>query len=167
VASFDRSIPPGGEGKITLSVNTKGYQGEHRWDARVNTNDPVTDLFHLEVRAVINVPVHVSPRSVYLDAVEGRTVTRGIEIRAGLDRPLTLNPERFDLEGKVSYDIQEVEKGKLFRILFTNLPSAPGRYQGALHIRTNYPERPDVIVYITVGTLGVKEKNPYGVGQQP
>lgn len=124
-------------------------------------------FFHLEVRAVVNVPVHLSPRSVYLDAVEGQKVTQGVEIRAGLDRPLSLTPGRFDLEGMVSYEIQEIEKGRLFRILFTNLPSTPGRYPGALHIRTNYPERPEVIIDVTLMTAGRKEKDRHDVGEQP
>ena len=39
MASFDKAIPPGGEGKITLSVDTRGYQGKIHKTARIFTND--------------------------------------------------------------------------------------------------------------------------------
>jgi hypothetical protein len=148
VASFDKVIPPGGEGKITLSVKTKGYQGEHHWSARVNTNDPVKDLFYLELKAFINVPIFISPRHVYLQPAEGQKVSRGVEIKAGLDRPLTLRPEQFNLKEKVTYKIHEIEKGRRFRILFTTIPGQPGDYSGFLKLRTNYPEERVVTIQI-------------------
>ena len=40
--SFDRAIPPGGEGKIILQVNTAGFQGAIDKSARVSSNDPVS-----------------------------------------------------------------------------------------------------------------------------
>jgi len=148
VASFDRVIPPGGEGKITLSVRTKGYQGEHHWSTRVNTNDPIKDLFYLELKAFVNVPIFISPRHVYLQAAEGQKASRGVEIRAGLDRPLTLQPEQFNLKEKMTYKIHEIEKGRRFRILFTIIPGPPGNYSGFLKLRTNYPEETVVTIQI-------------------
>ena len=148
MASFDEVIPPGEEGKITLSVRTKGYQGEHHWSARVNTNDPVKDLFYLELKAFVNVPIFISPRYVYLQAEEGQKASRGVEIKAGLDRPLTIKPEQFDLKEKVTYKIHEIENGRKFRILFTSLPGPPGDYSGFLKLGTNYPEKTVVTIQI-------------------
>jgi hypothetical protein len=158
VASFDKVIPPGGEGKITLSVKTKGYQGEHHWSARVNTNDPVKDLFYLELKAFINVPIFISPRHVYLQPAEGQKASRGVEIKAGLDRPLTLRPEQFNLKEKVTYKIHEIEKGRRFRILFTTIPGQPGDYSGFLKLKTNYPEKPIITIMITGRFVKDKKK---------
>jgi len=160
VASFDKAIPPGGEGKITLSVRTKGYQGEHHWSAKVNTNDPIRDLFYLELKAFINVPILVSPRYVYLHAAEGQQVTRGIEVKAGLEKPLTLEPDQFNLKERVNYKILEVEKGKEFAIYFNNIPGPPGTYVGFLKLKTNYPEDPFITIKIRVRS--VKAKNVSG-----
>jgi hypothetical protein len=165
VASHDEAIPPGGEGKITLSVNTKGYQGEHSWETSVNTNDPVMDFFHLSLKAFINVPVLLSSRHVYLAAPEGKEVTRGVEIRAGLERPLALVPERFDLEGKASYSIEEIEKGKFFRVLFRNVPAFREKYQGILVLRTNYPENPELTIRVMGVALGKSDVSPHPPGE--
>jgi len=148
VASFDRAIPPGGEGKITLSVRTKGYEGAHRWSAKVNTNDPSMNVVTLRVKAFVKVPIYVSPRYVRLYGKEGQSVTRVIEIRAGLDKPLTLEPGQFNLEGKVKYTIEEIEKGRRFKVRFTTIPSSSQTYRGFLKLKTNYPQKPEITIRI-------------------
>lgn len=155
-------IPPGGEGKITLSINTKGYEGDHRWDAKVNTNDPLNDLFYLVVTAQVEVPIYVSPRYVLLNAAEGTGTSKAVEIRAGLDRPLELKAGRFSLEGKATYEIEELKKGKLFRIVFTHLPAPAGTYQGILQVETNYPEEPLISISVRGRSIGARQGKPTG-----
>lgn len=148
MASFDRAIPPGGEGKITLSVRTKGYEGAHRWSAKVNTNDPSMNVVTLRVKAFVKVPIYVSPRYVRLYGKERQSVTRVIEIRAGLEKPLTLEPGQFNLEGKVKYTIEEIEKGRRFKVRFTTIPSPSQTYRGFLKLKTNYPQKPEITIRI-------------------
>ena len=142
MASFDRTIPPGGEGKITLSIRTKGYDGAKRWSTRVYTNDLSIKTVNLTVKAFVKVPIHLSPRYVRLYGREGQTVTREVEIKAGLDKPLTLTPTQFNLEGKLTYVFEEIEKGRRFRIRFTSIPGLAQIYHGFLKLKTNYPEKP-------------------------
>ena len=139
-ASFDRTIPPGGEGKITLRVDTKGYEGNIHKTATVYTNDPETARFTLGVRALVRVPISVKPAYVRLYAKEGATITNSVEITAGLDKALKLEVDKFNLKGKVTYRIEEAEKGKKFIIYFTNVPGTTDSYSGALYLKTNYDE---------------------------
>lgn len=148
MASFDRAIPPGGEGKITLSIRTKGYEGAHQWNAKVNTNDPRMNVVTLRVKAFVKALIYLSPRYVNLRGTEGQSITGVIEIRAGLDKPLTLEPGQFDLEGKVKYTIEEIEKGRKFKVRFTNISGSPQPYRGFLKLKTNYPEKPEVTIWI-------------------
>ncbi|MCJ7593929.1 MAG: hypothetical protein MUO52_04040 [Desulfobacterales bacterium] len=165
MASFDRAIPPGGEGKIILSVRTRGYRGAHRWTAKVTTDDANLGLFYLETKAFVHVPVSVSANYVYLNAKEGRGTTKGVVVRAGLERPLTLETDRFSLEGKVSYRIEEIEKGKTYRVLFEHIPSPPGSYRGFLSLRTNYPEKPEVTIQILGRTVPAQGGSSPGEGE--
>ena len=51
-SSFDKVIPAGKEGKITLAVeNTEGYKGEVTKSATVATNDPEHQTFALILKA--------------------------------------------------------------------------------------------------------------------
>jgi hypothetical protein len=80
---------------------------------------------------------------------EGQKISKVINITAGLDKSLELTPVEFNLGKLVKYTIQEVEKGKLFRINFTSEPLKPQVYQGFLKLKTNYPERPEITIHIS------------------
>lgn len=148
MASFDRAIPPGGEGKITLTVNTKGYQGNIHKSAVVYTNDPKMARFSLGIRAFVHVPISVSPSYVNLRGSADRETSRSVKIIAGLEKPLVIEPDKFNLEGNVRYEIEEVEKGRVYVVHFTSIPGNIGRFSGFLNLKTNYPERPLIHIRI-------------------
>ena len=158
MASFDHTIPPGGEGKITLKVHTKGYQGHIHKSAKVNTNDSALKIFNLGIKAFVKVPISLAPRYVYLAGVEGQAVTREVQIKANLDKPLILTPSQFSLEGKLIYTIVEAVKGQEFKVRFTALPGPPQNYYGFLKLGTNYPETPEISIRIRGRFTGKKDE---------
>ena len=149
MASFDRAIPPGGQGEITITLRTSGYDGHLKKSASVYTNDPKWKTAILSVKAFVKAAIHVSPRYVRLRGKEGEIVTKVVTIQAGLDKPLKLSPDGFSLEGKVTYLIEEIEKGRRFKVRFTNLAGPPQAYSGVLSLKTNYPEKP--VIHIRIG----------------
>jgi hypothetical protein len=148
VAYFDKAIPPGGQGKITLRVSTKGYQGALQKTAKVYTNDPYAKLEKLMVKALVKVPIYISPRYVNFYGKVGNTLTRVVEVRAELDRPLKLTPTKFTLSEKLTYTVEEIEKGRRFRISFTSIPGPHQTYRGFLKLKTNYPEKPEITLWV-------------------
>lgn len=148
MASFDRTILPGGEGKITLRVNTSGYQGEISKRARVYTNDPRNNVELLTIKAFVKVPIYVSPRYVYLRGQADRKITKTIRVRAQGNKPLKLEPGRFDLSTRLTYRIEEVEAGRVFKVHFTTIPGPAETYRGVLKLKTNYPEKPEITIPI-------------------
>lgn len=150
MADFDKAIPPGGEGKIRLTVQTTGYQGNLHKSARVYTNDPTNSVISLSLKGFVKVPILVSPPQVRLYGKEGQSLTRIIEVRAELDKPLILTPGPFDLTEKLTYSIEEIEKGKRFQIRFTTTNSSPQSFRGSLKLNTNYPEKPEITIWIKV-----------------
>ena len=149
MAHFDRAIPPGGEGKISLRIQTKGYKGIVKKGARVKTNDPDKAMVVLTVKGTVKVPIDISPQFVILILKEGQSVSRVVEIRAKTDKPLKLTPADFSLEGKLKYSIEEIEKGRKYIIEFTTLPEKAQDFHGFLKLKTNYPEKPEIALIIT------------------
>ena len=80
MAYFDRAILPGGEGKITLKLNTSGYEGLLRKTAKVYTNDPTKQVEILFFSGYVKVPIHVSSRLVYLRGKTADRVSKTINI---------------------------------------------------------------------------------------
>lgn len=114
----------------------------------VHTNDPVHQRLTIGLRAFVKVPISLRPRYVLFRGVRGAQTTRTIEITAGLDTPLELQPAESNLGGSLKYHIEEVEEGRKFRVHFTSLPEASGSFRGFLNLRTNYEEMPVVNIRI-------------------
>ena len=72
MAHFDRAIPPGGEGKITLTVNLSGYNGPVRKDAKVMSDDPEKSSFTLTVMGTVKQLVQVRPGNKHFVSRERR-----------------------------------------------------------------------------------------------
>jgi len=104
----------------------------------------------ISIRGIVKVPITVMPRQVRLYGKEEQILTKMIEVTADLDKPLELTPAHFNLEEKVVYTIEELEKGKKFNIHFRTIPSPPQAYRGFLRLKTNYPEKPELTIWIRV-----------------
>ena len=148
MASFDRAVPPGGEGKVTLKVKTKGYQGTIRKSARVHTNDPENRNLILVIKATVKVPVFISRRYVHIQGQGDKPVHRDVLIRAELDKPLSLTPSEFTLDKKVTYVLETLKKDKEYRIRFKSVPGIKENYRGLLKLKTNYSEKPEITIAI-------------------
>jgi len=165
VAHFDRVIPPGGVGKIALKINTQGYQGKIIKSARVYTNDPASRVHILRISAFIKVPIYLSTRYVYFLGIEGQSQTRVVEVISKLHKPLSLSPLEFTLAERIKYEILELEKGKHFRLRFTLNPGEPGSYFGFLKLKTNYQEKPQILIKIRAKVLKKRTQIPTSPAQ--
>jgi hypothetical protein len=148
VAHFDRAIPPGGEGKITLKFNTRGYEGKVHKSARVYTNDPTDSTDTITIEAFVKTPIVVSPKSVLIQGKMTESLTRSVDIKGDPAKPLKIDPVNFTLNNKLKYSIEEVSAGKHYRINFTSIPSVADHYQGTLRLKTNYPEKPEILIFV-------------------
>ena len=146
MARFDRAIPPGGEGEIVLSLNTKGYQGTMQKYAVAYTNDPNKPQINLTVRAQVKVPISIHPRGVMLEGFVDDTVQQLVTIEGHLDRPLVLEPKELSLPQKVAYELKAVKKGRIYHVILRNISRKEDRYSGFLRLKTNYPEKPEIDV---------------------
>ena len=148
VVRFDPLIPPGGEGKITVKIDTRGFEGHERWAVKVFSNDPKWKEAVLDLRATIKPVIALAGSPVFFTGKRNAPVTGEVEISAGLDKPLILTPERFTLSGKVTYSISEIEKEKRYRVTFQTVAGKRENYRGFLKLKTNFTEKPDLSLWI-------------------
>ena len=148
MAEFDRVILPGGEGKIRLQVKTEGYQGNLTRTAMVYTNDPGKKRAIIKIKVYVQASIVISPRYVSLYGQQGKNIVKIVDIRAGLERPLSLTPTHSSLSEKVRYKLDEIEEGRRFRIRIENTSDFVGTFYGFLKFKTNYPEKPEITIRI-------------------
>ncbi|HDZ24672.1 MAG TPA: hypothetical protein ENH70_09075 [Desulfobacteraceae bacterium] len=102
----------------------------------------------MAIKAFVKVPIRVSTRYVYLFGPADRKITRVINISAGLTKPLKIIPKSFDLADRISYSIKETEQGRHYLVRLSSIPGTAGRFHGVLKLKTNYPEKPEITIYI-------------------
>ena len=129
-------------------MDTKGYWGKIRKTAKVYTNERSDKYHYISIEAFIKTTISVSPEAVHLEGPAGQPVQTTVEIRAERKEPLRLQVAHFDLHEKVAYTIEEVQKGKVYRVHFSNLSKAAEMYHGFLNLGTNYSEKPEISIRI-------------------
>jgi hypothetical protein len=131
-----------------MRINTEGWEGDIHKSARVYTNDPVRGVQIIRIKAVIKTPIHMSTPYIYFQGLSDSPITRSVEIRAEEDKDLELKPVAFDLRDKVTYDLVELEPGRLFRVELSTIPGIHGTYMGKLELSTNYQAKPLLTISI-------------------
>jgi hypothetical protein len=150
VASFDKVIKPGGEGKVQTSVDTKSFSGPISKSVLLVSNDPERAQINLFIKATVKPFVDVLPQPyVRMSVVKGDSDARDVII---ISEEKSFKPTI--TESSQPYVKAEItpagEKDKL--------PGRPGE-QYKLHI-TVTPEAPE-------GLLNAPIRVSTGVSQQP
>lgn len=157
VASFDKLIKPGGQGKIITSVDTKNFSGPISKSLLVLSNDPDRPQVNLFIKATVKPFVDILPLPyVRFALVKGDSDTR--------DVMLVSEEKSFDpkiVESAQPYVKAEVmpagEKdkiqghgGKQYKLKITITPDAPeGLLNAPIRIATGVPEQPNLEVPVS------------------
>jgi hypothetical protein len=148
VAQFDRAIPPGGEGKVTLKVDLKGYQGSVRKSATVDSNDPQNPRSTLVLQGNVKPLIEVQPSGSIIfrgmaDQMEEKTVSL-----TSTKRQFAIQKVESNLDDKIRYRVETVEAGKHYRLKITNLLKQ-GNYNGVIKCYTDMPEKSEIQIRVS------------------
>lgn len=169
MARFDRTIPPGEAGNITLELRTKGYQGKIHKTARVFSNDPKSPQISIGMKGVVWSPVHIQPRYVHLKGMEGDDIQTAIELKAQKKEPLMVKLASVTIPDKVEVTLEEKEKGRTYQLTVREKGKVEGKYRGKVTLITNYPDKPKVVIPVVANIRGNLEVRPRAVtfGRMP
>ena len=138
MAHFDRAIPPGGEGKITLTVDLRGYNGPVRKDATVISNDPENSSLKLTVMGTVKQVVQVRPgTNLSFRGTADQAKEAVIEL-VGTGKPFQISKMESNLDGKISYQLQTVAPGQHYQLKVNNLLKE-GSYSGYIILASDLP----------------------------
>jgi hypothetical protein len=168
VAHFDRAIPPGGEGKITLTVDLGGYDGPVRKDATVKSNDAENSSITLTVKGTVKQLIQVRPgTSISFHGAADQTKEAVIDFMA-TGQPFHISKIETDLEGKAKVQLQTVTEGQHYQLKVNNL-LAEGDYNGFIKLMTDLSRAKDPIIRVfgrIEGELKVSSKS-FSMGKFP
>jgi hypothetical protein len=142
VVRYDRAIPPGGVGQVTLQVNTSGFQGKVTKSAQVTTND------HRQRNTKIYLSINVRPyiiiepgRKIMLRGIVGEDIRRVIRIRPGDEQPLEITKVQTNLESVIDYKLNRQDDSNQYDLEVVSKVADQKTASGFLTLHTNHPKK--------------------------
>jgi hypothetical protein len=147
IAHFDKEIPPGGEGKVTLKVNLKGFQGKISKTATVSSNDPKNPELVIKVEGSVIALIDVKPTSnVVFRGLADQTTETVLDLSA-TSTPFHISSTETNLTDNISYKLETVEDGKLYRVRVANRTKR-GNYAGFIKLVTDMAQKPELLIRV-------------------
>ena len=145
---FDRVIPPGGEGKVTLNVNLKGFQGKVWKDATIMSNDLRQPTFQIMLQGQVRPHIELRPGSfVQFSPAAQSAEEKTVDLMATGQDFRVLKVEN-NLKEKINAQLETVVPGKHYRLKIANLQQE-GSYAGVIKCSTDHPKKPEVQIRIS------------------
>ena len=160
--SYTRQIPPGGEGKITLKINTQNYGGSRvNKGATVYTNDNKNARLRLSISGNVDKFAIIRPRQVRLRGFVGEPIQTKVTIIPEEKYPFKVQKVRARDGRNIRFQLEEEnnKEGLRYALIVENQRAQKGRYFDVITLETDSQIRPtlDVRVYGDLMSRPAKE----------
>ena len=151
MASFDKVIPPGQEGKVTLSVKTKNMSGKFAKSATIKSNDPKNPKLRIKLKGEVKKYISVKPSNrLYLTGYEGDIISKSLKIINHQESQLKLTNIESTMDDKIEYDLKPIVAGKEFELMVKTNKELKGRSSGKIKITTNSEKKPNLEISVSI-----------------
>lgn len=158
----DLTVPPGGQGKLTVKIDSNGYGGGFHRFLTVFTNDPIQPRLRLTMKGKIKPLIEVLPGNlIALSGVVGEVPEGSLDLKA-TDKPFHITGMQTDLEGKIRHEIETVEDGRHYRLKVKNTAPA-GSYRGGIKLQTDLAAKNQIVVQVKGEIKGLVSIMPSAV----
>lgn len=146
---YDRVIPPGGTGKVTLTVDTSTVIGEFEKRAVVWSNDLERRSVALYLKGEVIPYIKMEPGGfVSLNGALGRVPKGYIEIINNHESPLKITGIDNELPDNIKWRLKEIKEGFAYGLEIEDISDKAGSYTAHLTIKTDNPQKQTLIVVV-------------------
>lgn len=159
--SFDKIIPPGGQGKIAVDFNTSGYSGNTvTRQIRVYSNDPIQGSRKLTIKINVENGVILTPRRINFTGHAGENLSRQVVITQLPEYPFKITGIKAMAGDNISYELQEItgKETTYYLLEVTSTRETPGRYYDEIIMETDHMLIPSITVKVN-GVIIEKQEN--------
>ncbi|MDI6852904.1 MAG: DUF1573 domain-containing protein [Deltaproteobacteria bacterium] len=148
-ADYDRSIPPGGQGKLKLTIAPYSVLRHFTKETKVSFNDPRHPVAVFKLKGYGKPVIDIQPSHVMrLRGKAGQEVTGQARLVSYLAAPLEITSFRTDIPGNIEVNLQAEHPGKSYLLRVRDKTRAPGNYKGTIELATNSREKPRLVVRV-------------------
>jgi hypothetical protein len=95
-----------------------------------------------------------------LTGSEGDDIKKEVRLTGQKTEPLILELDSVSIPDKVEVTLEEKEKGRSYLLTVKDKGQGQSKYRGKVTLKTNYPDKPEVVVPITANVRGLLEVRP-------
>jgi hypothetical protein len=142
VVRYDRTIPPGGVGQVTLQVNTSGFQGGVTKSAQVTTNDPRqgNSKIYLTIDVRAHIIVEPGPK-IMLQGIVGDDIQSVVHIRSAENQPFEITRIETNLQSVIDYELSRKDDNGPYTLKVISKAADQKTASGFLTLHTNNPKK--------------------------
>ena len=149
MARFDRVIPPGGKGTITVEIDSNRINGRFEKKAIVWSNDKVRLSIALYLKGAVKAPISLEPGSyISLAGPTGKTPPGYVEIINNRERPIKITGVDNDRPDRLRCRLEEIRAGFVYRLDIKDISGKEGEYTAHVTIHTDNMNKPSLTVIV-------------------
>jgi hypothetical protein len=149
VTRYDRVIPPGGTGQITLGIDTNSVRGEFDKKAIVWSNDSQRKSVALYLKGEVKPHISLVPGAyISLQGFKGRVPAEKLEIINNHKQPFKITRIISDLPDNIVWHLKETKPGYSYTLEVEDISKRPGQYSGHLVVQTDQPQKPKLVIIV-------------------
>jgi hypothetical protein len=143
--TWDRSVEPGGTGRIPVQFNSMNFNGRINKAVTVTTSDPAQRTLALRILAEVWRPVELSPNFVYFNSVDPDVQETRVARLTNNTPELLKVYDLYQTNSMFRVELREVEVGKVFEFLISTVPPLEGgNPQTLITAKTSSTNMPEV-----------------------
>lgn len=147
---YDRVIPPGGTGKITLGIDTSKEIDEFQKKVIVLSNDPQRKRIALYLKGEVKPHIALVPGGyLSLQGVQGRVPAEKLEIINNHKQPFKITGVVNKLPDHIKWRLKEIKPGYSYTLGVEDISKKAGDFTGHLIVRTDQPQKPELVIIVS------------------
>jgi Protein of unknown function (DUF1573) len=149
VAEFDRTIPPGGQGEITLQIKPFSVLRQFHKETKVWVNDPEMPEFNLLLTGVSMPFIEITPSHIVrLRGAPGDKLEGQVLFTSHLPGPFQITNYRTNIPDKIDISLEPVVPDRVYLLKVKNKSQGEKPYAGLIELFTTSKQRPRLIVRV-------------------
>jgi len=148
-ADYDRSIPPGGQGKITLSIAPFSVLKQFAKHTKVFFNDPGRSQVTLTMKGWGKPTIEIQPQHIVrFQGKPGEELKAQVRFISHLNIPWEISNVTTDIPQFIEVALRPGVPGKIYVLEVKHKGRESGQYAGKIEMKNNAARRPRLIVRV-------------------
>jgi hypothetical protein len=149
VPKYDKTISPGGQGEITLTLKPFSVMHQFKKETKVRLNDPERPMLLLTLTGVAQPFIEIQPSHIVrLRGTPDNDIRGQVRFTSHLPTPFKITQFRTTIPDKIEVTLKPEVPDKVYVLEVRNKNQQAGPYAGLIELFTNSEKRPRLIVRV-------------------